>query len=279
MTEQNTSAHRFAAAGNTIIDAADMRIAGASDGALYGKGIFTTIAIYGGKPYLWEKHWRRLTTNAAKMEIDLSGFTEQSAADALTELIETNKVSRGRARMSFVDESAGAIWNFGEKKGTNLIILTADPRKAAPAPMLTISPYMINTASPLAGVKSLNYMENILAMTEARGRLFDESIRVNERGEAASACLANIFWLKNKKLFTPSLKTGCLPGTTREFVLENLACEEVENGIEELQMADEIFLTSAGIGVVQASEFDGRKLARDSHQILEIITRKFETAD
>ena len=98
-----------------------------------------------------------------------------------------------------------------------------------------------------------------------------KAIQLNERDEIASACMANVFWLSNGKLFTPSLETGCLPGTMREFMLENLECDEVEAGIEQIRSADEIFLTSAGIGVTQVAEFDGRRLAGEPHAITGLI--------
>ena len=91
---------------------------------------------------------------------------------------------------------------------------------------LTVSPYRINSKSPLAGVKSCNYLENILAWEAAKAHGFDEAIRLNEKGEIASACLANVFWKKNGEIFTPPLETGCLKGTTRGYVLENLAAAE-----------------------------------------------------
>jgi branched-subunit amino acid aminotransferase/4-amino-4-deoxychorismate lyase len=120
-------------------------------------------------------------------------------------------------------------------------------------------------------VKSCNYLEKILAKGEAKRRGFDEAIQLNERSEIVSACMANVIWQKHGRLFTPSLKTGCLGGTTREFVLENSDCDEVEVGLEELRSADEIFLTSAGIGIVQVAEFEGRKLLRDKHPISRLL--------
>jgi branched-subunit amino acid aminotransferase/4-amino-4-deoxychorismate lyase len=132
---------------------------------------------------------------------------------------------------------------------------------------LGISTYRTNSSSPLAAVKSCNYLDNLLAFEDAKANGFDEAIRLDERGEVTSACIANVFWLTDGKLHTPSLKTGCLPGTTREFVLENMVCLETETGLESLQNADAIYLTSAGIGVVAVKEFDGRKLVRESPPI------------
>jgi len=107
-----------------------------------------------------------------------------------------------------------------------------------------------------------------MAREEGKRRGFDEAIRLNERGEIASACMANVFWLKEERLYTPSLKTGCLAGTTREFVLEDLECIEVEAGVETLDQVDAIFLTSAGLGVAQAANFEGKELRRVNRPII-----------
>ena len=112
-----------------------------------------------------------------------------------------------------------------------------------------------------------------MTLEEAKARGFDEAVRLNERGFVASGCMANVFWSKDGRLFTPSLKTGCLPGTTREYILENLDCQEVEAGIEELDTAEQIFLTSAGLGVVSAAEFNGRKLAVQNHSVIDLLGR------
>jgi branched-subunit amino acid aminotransferase/4-amino-4-deoxychorismate lyase len=111
----------------------------------------------------------------------------------------------------------------------------------------------------------------LLAHEQAKVRGFDEAIRLNERGEVTSGCVSNVFWVKEGRLFTPALSTGCLAGTTREYVLENLECSEVEAGVAEIERADAIFLTSAGIGVVAVGEFHGRKPPETKHPILELI--------
>jgi branched-subunit amino acid aminotransferase/4-amino-4-deoxychorismate lyase len=238
---------------------------------LYGTGVFTTIAIVDGLPFLWEKHWRRLTAHAAKLEIDVSDYSAAEVFETLTLEIERAGLKEGRARITFSDESESEIWSRGGEKKTSLSIITAERRPVSNESSLTDSPYRINTTSPLAGIKSCNYLEHLLAHNEARSRGLDEAIRLNERNEVASGCMANIFWLKEGKLYTPSLKTGCLAGTTREFVLENLSCEEVEVGIEELDNVEGIFLTSAGVGVVQVRDFDGRKFETVDHEIQTLI--------
>lgn len=239
-----------------------------SSSFLYGRGIFSTISIIQRKPFLWEKHWRRLTENAEKLGIDLSEFDEACVVEKLTDTIEESPTLNGRARITFSDESPSKVWSGGNQKNTNISIITAHRRKRPDNFKLAVSPNRINTTSPLVGVKSCNYLEPILSLEEANTRGFHEALRLNEHGEVASACMANLFWLKGEKLFTPSLETGCLAGTTREFVLENLECDEVFTGIEAIQEADAIFLTSAGIGVVEVAEFDGKLMVESGHSIM-----------
>lgn len=239
--------------------------------ALYGKGVFTTVSVCDSELFLWDKHWSRLTRNAANLGIDVSEHGEQSVRDAVSEAIKRNRLANGRVRITFLDESPSELWSVGGESTTSLSILAGERRTLPPGFRLTTSFHRINTTSPLAGVKSCNYLEPLMSFQEAKDRGFDEALRLNERGEAVSACMANLFWLTGTRLFTPSLKTGCLAGTTREFILENLECEEVETGIDALRAVDEIFLTSAGLGVVQAADFEGRKLYGGDHPIMRIL--------
>jgi branched-subunit amino acid aminotransferase/4-amino-4-deoxychorismate lyase len=251
--------HKFISFNRQIISANDAQISAISSASLYGKGIFTTIAIYGGKPFLIEKHWRRLCKNSKKLGIKL--IDEEMCKAEIYKLIEANKVINGRMRITLFDESASKIWQFPTKNKTSFLIVTADFREVSTI-NLTVSPFRINSTSPLANIKSCNYLEQILALEEAKNRGFNEAIRLNERGEIASAAMANIFWLKDEKLFTPSLKTGCLAGTTREFIPENYDCFEVEDSLKSLENADDIFLTSSGIGV-QRANFGEKKTIKD----------------
>lgn len=250
--------HKFISFNQQIISPENASIGAMSVAGLYGKSIFTTLAINDFKPFLWEKHWARLSNNAKKLAIDLTPFSERAVTAALDETLFVNKAKNARARITFFDETASEIWNFPAPRRTSLLITTADARKNLENLRLAVSPFRANSMSPLVNIKSGNYLEKILAFDEARKRGFDEAVQINERGEIVSACLANIFWLKNEKLFTPSLKTGCLAGTTREFLLENQRCAEVEASLTVLQEADAIFLTSAGLKIAQAAEFDGR---------------------
>ncbi len=238
---------------------------------LYGKGVFTTVRIVGGEPFLWEKHWRRLNENAGVIGIDTAALGESAVRDSLLRTIKQSGVANGRARITIYDASASSVWSEPSETKTEFSVIAAPLRPVPETFRLGISPYRINSASPLAGVKSCNYLENLLAIENARELCFDEAVRLNERGEIAGAAMANLFWLADGVLHTPPLSSGCLAGTTREYVLEKLDCKETSATLEDLKKADAIFLTSAGIGVKLVSGFSDKKYPEIDHPILHLF--------
>lgn len=246
--------HEFVSYNHEILPPSAINLSAISSAALYGKGIFTTSAVYDSKPFLWEKHWRRLIGNSLQIGIDISDFSQEIVEKSLFEIIEKNKLLNARLRLTFFDTSASSIWKAESKIKTGLLIQTADFPDLPKVFRLTVSPFQINSKSPLANIKSCNYLEHILALENAKSEGFDEAIRLNERGEIASACMANIFWIKGDNLFTPHLKTGCLAGTMREYLIESIKAEsfemiEAKANLESIFSADEVFLTSSGIGI------------------------------
>jgi branched-subunit amino acid aminotransferase/4-amino-4-deoxychorismate lyase len=245
-----------------MLAANDAKISALASAALYGSGVFTTVAVYHRKPFQWAKHWQRLTENAGKISLRLpSEFNEEAVYNSLLELVKENNLIDGRARITLFDEAASEIWTFEKTRRASLLITTGDFRAASDEFRLALSPYRINSKSPLAGVKSCNYLENLLALEEAKSRRFDEAIRLNERGEMASAAMANLFWVNEETIFTPSLETGCLEGTTRSLVIE-LAKElgfevyTTQEHFDELRLADEVFITSAGLGIARVASVE-----------------------
>lgn len=261
--------HKFVSFNFQILSPQKVNLHAVSSAALYGKGIFTTLAIYAGKPFLWEKHWQRLLENAKRLSLDLSNFTEIAVKNELIKLIKENGVLNARVRITFFDESSGEIWKVKNKRSVSLLITTADLHKNSEKVSLTVSQYPINSRSPLVNIKSCNYFENIMAYQTANKSGFNEAVRLNEKGEIASGCLANIFWLKAEKIYTPSLNTGILRGTTREFILENFAVCETETDIEEIKKAETVFLTSAGIGIAEVNNFE-QIFYKSNHHLKEI---------
>lgn len=257
--------HSHIVLNNRIIEAAKARVEVITSAALYGRGVFTTLAVYNGHPFLWPEHWERLRTHADRCGIDHNGLDHGTVSGLLQRLIEKNTVENGRARITLLANTNSGTWTLDDKdpRKTTLLIMSGDTHKAAfeEGLAVTLSPFRVNTNSPLVGIKSVNYLENILAREEAHARDFDEAVRLNERGEIVSATMANIFWVKDGTIHTPTVVTGALAGTTRSHVI-TLAAElsiPIIEGVYEIAQisdADEIFLTSAGLGVGIVTTFD-----------------------
>lgn len=250
-----------------MVEATKARVAPVSSAMLYGRGVFTTVAIYNGEPFLWSEHWRRLRDHGRRLNVDCSGCTEDGVGEALKKLISVNRVRDGRARVILLARSGRDFWkikNPGARK-TDLLIMTGEAQKLPQAGMaLAVSPYRFNTLSPLTGIRSLNYLEHVLAWEEAQEREFDEAVMLNERGEVVSATMANIFWVKDGTVFTPALATGALAGVTRAAVIDLagknfIPLIEGVHELADLTEADEIFLTSAGLGLAIVTTFDFRQ--------------------
>jgi branched-chain amino acid aminotransferase len=249
-----SAANQFVSFNRDLCDAADARFPALSQGALYGKGVFTTLAVADGEPVFLEKHLRRLADHAERIGIDPGNI--ETIGDSLRDLIAANRTERGRARITLFDSAAGPLWAEFAGPKTSVLITTARPREVPAVLRIAFSPYPISTRSPLIGIKSCNYLENIAALDAARHQGCHEAIRLNERDEIVSAAMANVFWIKNDVAYTPELATGCLAGTTREFVIEEFKVEEVRAGTDAIGDADAIVLTSAGIGACRAQFSD-----------------------
>jgi len=268
----------------TMVEATKARVAPVSSAMLYGRGVFTTLAIYHSEPFLWTNHWQRLAAHANRLDIDHTGCTEKSVGEALRKLIAFNQVKEGRARVILLARSGRDIWKTktpGAKK-TDLLIMTGDPQKVSQNGLsLAVSPYRVNTFSPLTGIKSLNYLDHVLSWEEAQSRDFDEAVVLNERGEIVSATTANLFWAKNGTLHTPTLSTGALAGITRDCVIDiaNKHFIPLLEGIYEmtdLTDADEIFLTSSSLGIAPVTTFDFRRYALEAGSLTNTIRQAFE---
>lgn len=276
--------HPVISLNRTMVEATKARVAAVSSATLYGRGVFTTLAVYNSKPFLWSKHWQRLAAHAAKLDIDHTGCTENSVGEALNKLIAVNQVKDGRARVTMLARGGGRdFWKakLPSTRKTDLMIMTGDARHVSQNGLsLAVSPYRISTFSPLAGIKSLNYLDHLLSKEEARSRDFDEAVVLNERGEIVSATTANIFWAKNGTVHTPALSTGALAGITRECVIDIAGKHFVPlvEGVYEmadLVEADEIFLTSSGLGVAPVTTFDFRRYAVEPENIVNIIRQAY----
>ena len=223
-------------------------------GTLLGLGVFTTIGVWHGRAFALNRHFARLRRDAAHFDLEIS-FNGETLANALEDLLRTQNIERGIARITASARGDGR-WN--QTEGCDVQIQAMSTVEIDRTLLIDWSPFRIEARGALVSIKSTSYAESWLAWREAQKRGLDEAIRLSSAGALCEATRANIFWTQGETLFTPSLQSGCLPGIARELVLE-WAREDgipVKEGIfapTELGAADAIFLSNAATGIRRAT--------------------------
>jgi branched-chain amino acid aminotransferase len=258
--------HKFVHHNDKLLPMQEVRLSPGQAGLLNGWGVFTTIRIHDGRPFAFDRHWKRLTTDANRLKIPV-GLQSATVQNHLAKLIGANRVKDGCARIYIVYNKVG-FWVSNEPlPDVDLIIYTADlPRRDGPV-RLALQPYGRCAEGPLAGVKVTSWLQNVWMLDQAVCRGFDEVILLNERNEVTECTAANIFCVLKGEVRTPTLSTGCLPGVTRTTLLEvaekaGMSIEEATLQIEDLFGADEVFITSTTRDVQPVSEIEDRKIAQ-----------------
>jgi branched-chain amino acid aminotransferase len=241
-----------------------VRLSPGQAGLLCGWGIFTTVRISRGEAFAYERHWRRLEKDAAITHIPMP-YTAAKVRVHLHEVIRANKVTDGCARIYLVYNSVG-FWQGDEKQPqVDLIIYSAPLPERREVVRLALREHGRHSASPLSGVKSISWLNNVWAVSEAVKEGFDEVVMLNERGEVAECTSANIFAVKDGKVLTPPLNSGCLEGVTRGILMEiapETGVPVVEQALrpEDLYSADEVFISSTNRNLISVGEIGGRQI-------------------
>ena len=217
-------------------------------GLLMGWGVFTTLRIYRGVPFAFERHWARMTRDAARLGIDLA-YKEDAVREAVAELARANQRPEGAARVSFV-KNYGGIW--GQAEGlppTDLLIFTRDLSRWPAANRLVIEPMGILSGGHYAGAKMLSWVPHAAVLERAHAAGFDDGLLINERGQIAECTSANLFLVRGGRVLTPPLSSGSLGGITREILFEiapSVGVEVLEHELmtEDLATAEEVFISS-----------------------------------
>jgi 4-amino-4-deoxychorismate lyase len=220
----------------------------------YGEGVFETFRLRSSLPVLWERHLSRMRRGAEFLGIPFLG------PKRIGKLVEA-AVSESGIPDAYVKICllSGGSTLFHEIPGNSSLLIVLRGYRPPKTPIKAfVSNFSRSSSSPILSIKSLNYLENIIARREAIRLGFDEAIFLNERGEITEGCTSNIFWLKEGVLFTPSLECGLLPGVIRGAVIElavNFGIEVVEGRFDlgTLLSAQVAFFSNSLAGVVPAS--------------------------
>ena len=255
--------HRFIFHNNKLMPIEEARMSPGQAGLLNGWGLFTTLHIFDGVLFAFERHWRRLERDAARTHCPFP-FEAEKVRNYLTQVIRANDVQEGCARIYAVYNQVGH-WRSDESfPMVDLFLCTTDlPAYRQPA-RLNLREHGRHAASPLAGVKVTSWLNNVWNYYEAQQGGFDEVVLLNERGEVSECTAANVFCVRNGRVSTPPLKSGCLEGITRSILLEigppaGVPCEEATLRPADLFSADEVFISSTNRNLLAVGEIAGHR--------------------
>lgn len=255
---------------NQLVDAEDAKISVFDHGLLYGDGVFEGIRLYNKCIFKLEEHLIRLEMSAKALMLDIP-MDREALTKAVCDTCRANGLENGYIRL-VVTRGVGNLGLSIKNCNQPQLIIIADNIQLYPKEyyekglkIITVPTRRNNSAALPPMIKSLNYLNNILAKIEAQNLGYQEAIMLNDQGYVAECTGDNIFMLKDGVIYTPKIASGSLKGITREVVID--IAKELEIKLIETEMtrydtwiADEMFLTGTAAELIPIVEVDSRKI-------------------
>jgi branched-chain amino acid aminotransferase len=252
----------------------DAKLSPFDHGFLYGYGLFETMRAYNGHIFRLDSHVTRLRCSAESIGLTHSVLTteegKRSLKAACAATLEANELRDARVRLTVSAGEGDMTLDTGTCPKPTILITARNldplsPEKYETGFRAVVSFLRRNSQSPLSRLKSVSYMENVLARMTARATGYDEAIFLNEQGYLAEGSTTNVFLVSNGELITPCFESGVLPGITREAVLEiartsNLKTTERWVELNELVEAQEAFLTNSILELMPLVSIEARPI-------------------
>lgn len=253
-----------------LYDKADAKISVYDHGLLYGDGVFEGLRVYSGKVFKLDEHLERLWNSAKAIWLQIPMSHEQ-LAEAVRSTVQANQIQDGYVRL-VVTRGAGSLGLDPNRTSHPQVIIIADYITLYPAEyyergleIITVSTIRNHPAALSPRIKSLNYLNNILAKIEGLQAGCVEALMLNQKGEVAECTGDNIFLVSKGVLLTPSVDAGILEGITRAVVIElareaGIVVREIPLTKHDVYIADECFLTGSAAEIVPVVKVDSRPI-------------------
>jgi branched-subunit amino acid aminotransferase/4-amino-4-deoxychorismate lyase len=227
-------------------------------GVLVGDGVFETAKVVGGVPFALTRHLGRLRRSAGGLGLDL-GLSDDELRAAVEAVISANGEGVGRLRMT-VTGGPGPLGSARGEDGPTIVLATGPASAWPPSTDVAVVPWPRNERSAVAGLKTISYAENVVALAHAHDQGAGEAIFSTLDTLLCEGTGSNVFVGLGGRLVTPPLSSGCLAGITRELVLEVTDAVEQDVTMSDFLAADEAFLTSSTRDVHPIASIDGQPL-------------------
>ena len=252
-------------------DRAEARISVFDHGLLYGDGVFEGLRIYGGRVFKLKEHIERLYMSAKAILLDIP-MTADEMGTAVSEAVKVNEKENGYIRL-IVTRGEGLLGIDPSSCARPSVIIIVGDIQMYPdeyyekgVAIITSSSRRMPSDCLDPRIKSLNYLNNIMAKLEARQAGCLEAVMLNSEGFVAECTGDNIFIVKNNELLTPATYNGALDGITMQTVLElaesiGIKTHQTTMTRYDLYNADECFMTGTGAEIIPVTGIDGRVIA------------------
>lgn len=230
-------------------------------GLFTGWGVFSTVKVARGVLFAFERHWARMRKDADLLRVPFPWSVDELRGE-LMKVVEANGAAEATLRVLVV-RNGGTMWSGpGGESEADLVAFTAERGEWGASARLGIVPNARHAANQFAGAKMTSWAMNLVWYEEAHLRGLDEVVLLNERGEVSECTSANIFAVFGNEVVTPPLDAGCLPGVTRELLLETvrvpgITVREGRLSLKDLERAGGIFITSTTRDLLPVGEIEG----------------------
>ncbi|WP_134741612.1 aminotransferase class IV [Nocardioides sp. 503] len=243
--------------GDLLDDPTGPAVSVVDHGVTVGDGVFEAIKVVDGLPFALERHLERLQRSASGLglpEVDLDAVRRGVRAT-----VEGQDLPLGRIRITVTGGPAPLGSGRGDHAPT-VIVVAAPLDAAATTTTVATVPWPRNERGATAGLKTTSYAENVIALAEAKRRGATEAVLANLQGHLCEGTGSNVFYVVDGELRTPTLASGCLAGVTRGLLLEWYGGREVDEPLEVVTSASEVFLASTTRDVQGVERWDGMDL-------------------
>jgi branched-chain amino acid aminotransferase len=253
-----------------LVPEEEARVSVFDHGLLYGDGVFEGLRSYSGRVFRLEQHLDRLWASARAICLEIP-LSKEALGRAVNETLAANGLADGYVRL-VVTRGAGSLGLDPNRTKNPQVIVIADTISLYPQEfyekglrIVTAATQRVQSAALSPRIKSLNYLNNIMAKLEGLQAGCVEALMLNHKGEVAECTADNVFVVRGARLLTPPPDAGILEGITRGAVMDlahaaGIDCREATLVRHDLYTADECFLTGTAAEVLPVVEIDGRKV-------------------
>lgn len=243
--------------GHVLPDPTAAAISVVDHGFTVGDGVFEAVKILDGLPFALNLHLARLVRSATGLGLPAPDLDE--VRRGIRAAVEGQDLPLGRVRITYTGGPAPLGSGRGDHPPTLVVVAAPMDRWPEMTAVATV-PWPRNERGATAGLKTTSYAENVIALADAQRRGASEAVFANTAGDLCEGTGSNVFYVLDGELRTPTLAGGCLAGVTRALLLEWYGGREVDEPMEVLEGASEVFLVSTTRDVQAVHAWDGREL-------------------